>query len=478
MRLLIFRLSAILLSYILLPSISSGQRIRTVETKPISNQQYLERDDLFIIQKYDSTTQILHMYMINSTDSSILLSTYRNGNSAFNLMVKNTVGDWQTVSLFIEDYRFRNFPTIVHEPDSIKMLLPSNSYISDSFPFRGKMNNLKTEVQFFSKINDQLVYSDPISIAMDSILGLTNQEKKVVSIDKYLLHEKKEKSRQHAQLEKVDVLMKLPNKEHEAYDLFSRLLLTDSKSDKVRYMKGKLLYISAIKGDKITTNIERFVLYNAVINELSKIKSTQKFSNLGRYYTRSKKAVDSFKAYKLTPSDWDVINNLKCDQSTEAEYCYLTRILKEKIAPELARQKRKAAANITNYTYISQKLSETPDIPDCKDLKDASKKQKCFGTILLNHIYKHLEYPKIARDNKIEGTVVIQVHFDNDKQTYCAKILRDIGARTGKAALKATLLAIEEILTDYKPCNQKWKPSKARGNPVTMNWNVPVKFKL
>ena len=49
----------------------------------------------------------------------------------------------------------------------------------------------------------------------------------------------------------------------------------------------------------------------------------------------------------------------------------------------------------------------------------------------MEHIYKHLKYPDLAVEHKIEGTVVLTMKIDRDNKIYCAKRLRDIGGGTG-----------------------------------------------
>lgn len=114
-----------------------------------------------------------------------------------------------------------------------------------------------------------------------------------------------------------------------------------------------------------------------------------------------------------------------------------------------------------------------PDIPQCKDVVADTSRVDCFSDVLMAHIYKHLEYPELAVQHGVRGTVVIQFQIRETDKTYCARVLRDIGAQTGKSALAATNRALEELLKEYQPCQSIWNRRNFRG----MLWNIPVKFK-
>jgi len=137
-------------------------------------------------------------------------------------------------------------------------------------------------------------------------------------------------------------------------------------------------------------------------------------------------------------------------------------------SPSRLLSQKEAVFKVVEKVYI-------PTLPGCEGVVDTTAK-KCFDSILMKHIYKHLEYPALAREHKIEGTVVITFRIDPEDEIYCAKVLRDIGAGTGKAALAAVNQSLQELLKTYSPC--KWQPTKSRGNPVNVQWNFPVKFKL
>lgn len=116
-----------------------------------------------------------------------------------------------------------------------------------------------------------------------------------------------------------------------------------------------------------------------------------------------------------------------------------------------------------------------PDILPCQHLENLKSKKDCFADTLQASIYKYLEYPALALKHDIEGVIVIELVFDNKLNTYCLRIIKDIGAKTADAALRATELALGEIIPHYK--GFRCRPRKPRGNPVEVTWYLPVRFK-
>jgi protein TonB len=85
---------------------------------------------------------------------------------------------------------------------------------------------------------------------------------------------------------------------------------------------------------------------------------------------------------------------------------------------------------------------------------------------LSKYLGKNLLYPAFARENGIEGTVVIQFVVNTDGSIVNTNILRDIGGGCGEEALR---------VVRGMP---KWLPGKQRGKPVRVQFNLPFRFKL
>lgn len=122
-------------------------------------------------------------------------------------------------------------------------------------------------------------------------------------------------------------------------------------------------------------------------------------------------------------------------------------------------------------TEIHRRAEQMPRFPGCEDLPgDQSAKDKCAEEALLSYIYKALDYPRIARQNQIEGMAVIQFVVDVDGRISDATILRDIGGGCGSAAL-AVVLAMNDLA-------HPWTPGMQRGRAVRVLYTLPIRFKL
>ena len=111
-----------------------------------------------------------------------------------------------------------------------------------------------------------------------------------------------------------------------------------------------------------------------------------------------------------------------------------------------------------------------PRFPGCEDKGSKAEKDQCAQKKLLEFIYKNIKYPAIARENGVEGTVVVQFVVEKDGKVTDAKVVRDIGAQCGAEALRVVELMNTKGL--------RWTPGKQRGNAVRVQFNLPVKFKL
>ncbi|MCB9285535.1 MAG: energy transducer TonB [Lewinellaceae bacterium] len=115
---------------------------------------------------------------------------------------------------------------------------------------------------------------------------------------------------------------------------------------------------------------------------------------------------------------------------------------------------------------IFKVVEDMPRFPGCEDQSNKDERKKCAETKMLEYIYKNIKYPAIARENGVEGTVVITFVVEKDGSITDARVARDIGAQCGQEALRV----VEEM--------PKWVPGKQRGRAVRVQFNLPVKFRL
>lgn len=116
---------------------------------------------------------------------------------------------------------------------------------------------------------------------------------------------------------------------------------------------------------------------------------------------------------------------------------------------------------------IFKVVEQMPRFAGCEDLagSDAEKKT-CAEKKMLEFVYEHIKYPNVARENGIEGMVVIQFVVASDGAIQDARIVRDIGGQCGEEALRIVKMM------------PKWIPGRQRGKPVKVLFNLPVKFEL
>ncbi len=98
-------------------------------------------------------------------------------------------------------------------------------------------------------------------------------------------------------------------------------------------------------------------------------------------------------------------------------------------------------------------VEETPAFPGGDDAR-------------IEYIKNNLKYPEEARKQGIEGTVFITFVVEPDGSITNEKVLRGIGG------------GLDEIALEVIKNMPAWKPGKVKGEPVPVQFNMPIKFKL
>lgn len=89
-----------------------------------------------------------------------------------------------------------------------------------------------------------------------------------------------------------------------------------------------------------------------------------------------------------------------------------------------------------------------------------------FRGNLNQYLAQEMRYPDIAKENGIEGTVVIRFIVNEKGEISNPIIVKDIGGGCGEEALRVVRTM------------PAWLPGANRGIPVKVQMNLPVKFKL
>jgi TonB family protein len=122
-------------------------------------------------------------------------------------------------------------------------------------------------------------------------------------------------------------------------------------------------------------------------------------------------------------------------------------------------------------TTIYKVADEMPRFPGCEALYDSiAERQNCASQKMLEFIYRNIRYPDEARQQNIEGNVVVQFVVEKDGSLSQMVVLREIGGGCGQAAI--------EVLSAMSQRGLRWIPGKKNGQPVRVQFNLPVRFKL
>jgi protein TonB len=85
---------------------------------------------------------------------------------------------------------------------------------------------------------------------------------------------------------------------------------------------------------------------------------------------------------------------------------------------------------------------------------------------LMNFIRTHLHYPKVAVENKMEGTVYVSFIIEKNGEISNGKIVKGIGYPCDEEAVRVIML------------QPAWIPGKEKGKTVRVRMVMPIKFNL
>jgi protein TonB len=82
------------------------------------------------------------------------------------------------------------------------------------------------------------------------------------------------------------------------------------------------------------------------------------------------------------------------------------------------------------------------------------------------YLQKNMRYPAIARENNVQGRVVLTFVVERDGSLTDIKVLRSLGSGTDEEAVRVL------------KASPKWKPGIQNGRPVRVQYSIPVNFTL
>jgi len=152
-------------------------------------------------------------------------------------------------------------------------------------------------------------------------------------------------------------------------------------------------------------------------------------------------------------------------------FLFLSFTSRELIEPSSVGVQQVGKDTIPAEELIFRKVEEMPRFPGCEETDgDKFEKKACADKKMLEFVQANIQYPAIAKEKGIEGTVIIQFIVDKQGVIQDGKIIRDIGAGCGEEALRVVNLMNEKKL--------RWTPGSQRGRVVNIELTLPVEFKL
>ena len=112
-------------------------------------------------------------------------------------------------------------------------------------------------------------------------------------------------------------------------------------------------------------------------------------------------------------------------------------------------------------------VEQMPRFPGCEGQGlDKNAVGKCAQDKMLQYIYNNLKYPSEAKENGIDGMVVLQFKVEKDGSINDAKIIRDVKGGCGAEALR---------VVNSMPA---WTPGMNKGEKVAVLYTLPVRFNM
>jgi len=104
--------------------------------------------------------------------------------------------------------------------------------------------------------------------------------------------------------------------------------------------------------------------------------------------------------------------------------------------------------------------------PGCDGEKEAAKRKECSDNYLMLFVAKNIKYPKEAREQGIEGQVVVKFQISESGKVHSPKIVKGISNGCGEEVLR---------IVNQMP---SWTPAKKDGKSVASEFVLPVQFLL
>ena len=139
---------------------------------------------------------------------------------------------------------------------------------------------------------------------------------------------------------------------------------------------------------------------------------------------------------------------------------------KKALAEEMPMKNGKVAKDMEIFEVVD----ESPRFPGCEDVKDNKEREECSKMELLKYIYTNIKYPKEAREQGIDGTVIIQFVVTPEGYIGDIEAVQKVEGGCTEASIK--------VVKGMNDLDKRWIPGKQEGIPVHVQYTLPIKFKL
>jgi TonB family protein len=127
-------------------------------------------------------------------------------------------------------------------------------------------------------------------------------------------------------------------------------------------------------------------------------------------------------------------------------------------------------SNFTQEEEIFMICQEMPRFPGCENADSKMDKAICAYKKMMLYINERLKYPEDAKNNLIEGKVIVRFVVTKDGNIASPVVIEDIGFGCGQEVVR--------VVETMNNMPVKWIPGKQKGENVNVSLNVPVEFKM
>ena len=119
---------------------------------------------------------------------------------------------------------------------------------------------------------------------------------------------------------------------------------------------------------------------------------------------------------------------------------------------------------VTNEYYESAQIP--PVFGKCSSDLTGDALQKCSNQNFMRYLAANIQYPKAARDAKIEGKVYVSFIIEKDGTPSAVQIMRGLSEECDNEVIR------------FVKSMEKWNPGRMNDKPVAVKFTMPILFKL